>query len=192
MIKKHLFPKLRGHFDSTHCACPLERTKGNLFFLFLTLYLGCKDGCSNSKGTNVKSCITNQFIRKHSTPALQICLQLLSAVLFLNRLQVADFWEALLLKVYTEDLEKHNFHYDKLKLPNSQHIKIYHPSPSHKLLSAICVFTRFPKSLTALLHGKVSTPSVYLSSAFLVCPTAMHQPAVAVIRHNSTVSLDYH
>jgi len=65
----------------------------------------------------MQSCITNQFIRKQSTPALQICLQLLSAVLFLNCLQVADFSVVLLLAVYTVDLSRHNFHYHEFKSP---------------------------------------------------------------------------
>lgn len=39
-----------------------------------------------------------------------------------------------------------------LSYQNSQHIKIQHPSSSHKLLAAICVFTRgHPTSLTASL-----------------------------------------
>lgn len=59
----------------------------------------------------MQSCITNQHIRKQSTPVLQICLQLLSAVLFLNCLQVADFSVALLLEVHTGDLGRHSFHY---------------------------------------------------------------------------------
>lgn len=65
----------------------------------------------------MQSCITSQFIRKQSTPALQIRLQLLSAVLFLNCLQVADFSVVLLLTEYTEDLARHNFHYHEFKLP---------------------------------------------------------------------------
>lgn len=65
----------------------------------------------------MQSCIPNQFISKQSTPALQICLQLLSTVLFLNCLQVADFSVVLLLLMYTQDLARHNFHYREFELP---------------------------------------------------------------------------
>lgn len=95
---------------------PLQWTKGNLYFLFLARYMSCKDRCNDSKGENMQSCITNQFISKQSTPALQICLQLLSAVLFLNCLQVADF-SVVLLPMYTQDLARHSFHCHEFKLP---------------------------------------------------------------------------
>ena len=70
-----------------------------------------------------------------------------------------------------------------LSYQNSQHIKIQHPSSSHKLLAAICVFMRgHPMSLTASLSGKVSITRLCIPDVPNRHTSACGvQPAVAII-----------
>lgn len=75
-----------------------------------------------------------------------------------------------------------------LSYQNSQHIKIQHPSSSHKLLAAICIFTRgHPMSLAASLRGKVSVTRLCIPDV-PECHTAARgaQPAVAIISNPGT------
>lgn len=117
VVKAPLSQKPKRSFWFYSLSLPSAVDQREPLFPFLARCMSCKDRCNDSKGENTQSCITNQFISKQSTPALQICLQLLSAVLFLNCLQVADFSVVLLLPMYTQDLARHNFHYHEFKLP---------------------------------------------------------------------------
>lgn len=117
VVKALLSQKPERSFWFHSLSLPSAVDQREPLFLFLARYMNCRERCNDSKGENMQSCITNQFISKQSTPALQICLQLLSAVLFLNCLQVADFSVVLLLPMYTQDLARHNFHYREFKLP---------------------------------------------------------------------------
>lgn len=117
VVKAPLSPKPERSFWSHSLSLPSAVDQREPLFPFLAQCMSCRERCNDSKGENMQSCITNQFISKQSTPALQICLQLLSAVLFLNCLQVADFSVALLLPMYTQGLARYNFHEREFKLP---------------------------------------------------------------------------